>query len=129
MASSAGTVSIVEERSPSYSVKKIKWSWTAGSGAKVASIGSATTSGAYNGKIVGLVTVGAAGGTAPSNDYDITIKNQSSVSVLYGAGGSRATTTTYTKGSSMGWVCNDTLTLGISGTGSSNAGAVYLYIR
>ena len=127
MASSAGTCTITEERHGS--IKKVKWSWVAGSGTKVASITTPTTTYYYNGKIEGLVTVGATGSTAPSNDYDITIKDGSSVDVLLGLGADRAATTEYTKGASLGVVANTTLTLGIAGTGSSNAGAVYFYLR
>ena len=127
MANSAGTCTITEEKHGS--IKKIKWNWVCGSGTKINSITTPTTTYAYNGKIEGLVTVGATGSTAPSNDYDITIKDQSSIDTLMGAGGSRAATTEYTKGADLGVVINDTLTLGISGQGASNAGTVYLYLR
>ena len=127
MASSAGTCTITEERHGS--VKKIKWSWVAGSGASVNSITTPQTTYAYNGLVQYLVTVGGAGSLAPSASYDITIKDQSSVDVLAGAGGSRAAATEVTVGSSMGCVANDKLTLTIANTGSSNAGTVYLYIR
>ena len=84
MASSAGTVSIVEERSGS--MKKIVWNFTAGSGASVNSLGSAQTSYTYNGKIQMLATI--PGTSAPSASWDITVVDQSSVDVLAGAGGS-----------------------------------------
>lgn len=129
MASSAGTVSIVEENSPSMSMKKIKWSWVAGSGASVNSIGSATTTHAYNGKIEMLATIGGAGGLQPSASYDITIKDQSSVDVLAGGGIDRAATIEWTVAASLGAVANDKLTLGIANTGSSNAGTVIVFIR
>jgi len=124
MANSAGTVTTTEEIFGS--VKKIKWSFTAGSGTKVNSIGSAATSNAYNGKIMNIVTVG---GASISASWDITVKNQSSVDVLMGQGASRAASTQYTPGNYLGVVANDKLTLGISGTGSSHAGTVYMYIR
>jgi len=127
MASSAGTCTITEERHGS--VKKIKWAWTAGSGSSVNSITTPTTTYAYNGKIEMLATIGAAGSSAPSASYDITIKDQSSVDVLAGAGANRAAATSWTIAASLGAVANDTLTLTIANTGSSNAGAVYLYIR
>jgi hypothetical protein len=95
----------------------------------VNSITTPTTTNAYNGKLQVLHTVGASGSTAPSASYDITILDQSSIDVLVGAGGSRAATTEHTLGSSLGAVANDTLTLTIANTGSSNAGAVYLFIR
>jgi len=45
----AGSCSIVEETYGT--VKKIKWSWTAGTGSDDSSIATPTTTNAYNGKI------------------------------------------------------------------------------
>jgi len=123
----AGTVTISEETFGS--MKKIKWSWVAGSGASVNSIGSAQTTNTYNGKIQMLATIGGAGGLAPSASYDITVVDQSSVDVLAGNGASRAAATEWTTTGNLGAVANDKLTLTIASTGSSNAGAVYVYIR
>ena len=127
MASSAGTCTITEERIGT--VKKIKWDWVAGSGASVNSITTPTTTYTYNGVLQALHTVGGAGSLAPSASYSITILDQSSVDILLGAGASRAAATEHTKTASLGAVAYDTLTLTIASTGSSNAGAVYLYIR
>lgn len=123
----AGTATISEETYGS--MKKIKWSWTAGSGSSAGTVSSAQTSYAYNGKIQALITVGATGSSAPSASYDITIKDESSVDVLMGTGASRAATTEYTKAASMAAVANDKLTLAVTSAGSANAGAVYLFIR
>lgn len=125
MASSAGTCTIVEKRIGS--MKKIKWSFTAGSGASVNSIGSAQTSYAYNGKVQMLATI--PGTSAPSASWDITIKDQSSVDVLAVAGASRAATASWSVAASLGAVANDKLTLAIANTGSSNSAAVILFIR
>jgi len=126
MASSAGTCTITEERIGT--VKKIKWNWVAGSGASIASITTPTTTYTYNGELLALTTVGQAG-NLPSASYDITITDGSSIDVLLGSGGSRAQATEHTKTASLGAVAHDTLTLTIANIGSSNAGAVYLYVR
>jgi hypothetical protein len=110
-------------------VKKIKWDFTAGSGASINSIGSATTSNTYNGKILLLATIGDSGATAPSASWDITVKDQSSVDVLAGGGANRAATSEWTVAASLGAVANDKLTLGISNTGASNGAQVYVFIR
>ncbi|MCP4568391.1 MAG: hypothetical protein GY841_12510 [FCB group bacterium] len=127
MASSAGTCTITEETFGT--IKKIKFDFVAGSGASVNSIGSTTTTAVFNGNIRAMTTVGGAGGLAPSASWDITVKDQSSVDCLIGAGANRSATTEHTKEASMGAVANDTLTLGIANVGSSNAATVYLYIR
>lgn len=128
MASSAGTCTTTEETFGT--IKKIKFDLVAGSGASVNSIGSnATTTNVFSGNIRALTTVGGAGGLAPSASWDITLLDQSSVDVLIGAGTNRSATTEHTKEASMGAVANDTLTLTIANFGSSNAAAVYVYIR
>ena len=131
MANVKGSCSIIEETYGT--VKKIKWSWTAGSSssADVLTLSSATptTTNAYNGKLQALHTVGGTGSDAPTASYDITIKDGSSVDVLLGAGVDRAAATEHTKAASLGCVANDTLTLAISNTGDANTGDVYLFIR
>ena len=131
MANIKGTCSILEETYGT--VKKIKWSWTAGSSASVddltGSSGVVTTTNVYNGKIQALHTVGGTGSTAPSASYDITIKDGSSVDILLGAGANRAAATEHTAAASLGCVANDTLTLATTNTGSANTGVVYLFIR
>jgi len=129
MANSAGTCTTTEETIGV--VKKIKFSWVAGSGTADASINSssaATTTNVYSGNIRAITTVGGAGSLAPSASYDITLLDRSSVDVLIGAGGSRSATVEHTKEASMGAVANDALTLTIDNTGDSNAGTVYVFI-
>jgi len=125
----AGTCVILEENAPSMSVKKIKFSFTAGTGGDVNSIGSAQTSSTYNGKILGVTTVEGTGSSACSASYDITLKDESSVDVMMSAGLSRSSGTSHTLSGSMGAIANDKLTLGINGTGVSNTGDVYVFIR
>ena len=123
----AGSCSILEETYGT--VKKIKWSWTAGTGSDDSSIATPTTTNTYNGKIQALHTVGSSSAGAPSASYDITIVDQSSVDVLLGAGVNRAAATEHTPAASLGCVAYDTLTLTIDNTGDSKKGDVYLFIR
>jgi len=120
----AGTNTCVEETSGS--LKKIKWSFTAGTGGDVDSIGSAQTSNAFSGLVQGLITVG---GASMSASWSVTVKDQSSIDILMGQGASRNAATEYTARASLAGVANDKLTLGITGTGVSHPGEVYLLIR
>lgn len=109
-------------------VKKVKFAWTAGTSASSGTV-TTSTSAAYDGKIVALVTVPAGGGDAPSASYDITVKDGSSVDVLLGAGASRAAAATeYVKGASLGAVAASKLKLTVTNAGAANKGTAYLFI-
>jgi hypothetical protein len=125
---SSAAITLTEEKHGS--VKKVKWQWTANSAGNVpASTTGAQTSNPYSGKLEVLHTIGASGSTAPSASWDLTIKDESSVDVTAGAGGSRDAGTEHTVAASLGAVKNDKLTLAITGAGGSNQGEVYLFIR
>ena len=125
---SSAAITLTEEKHGS--MKKIKWAWTADStGAVPPATSGAQTSNPYSGKLEVLHTIGASGSTAPSASWDLTIKDESSVDVTAGAGGSRAAGTEHTVAASLGAVKNDKLTLAITSAGASNAGEVYLFIR
>lgn len=111
------------------SVKKVKWAWTsAADGTVGAAAVSSTTTNAYNGEIIRLVT--DPGATAPTDDYDIVVNDGDTTDVLMGAGANRDTTNTeQVLASSLGCVANDTLTLLVTNAGDSKTGTVYLYIR
>lgn len=111
------------------SVKKVKWAWTsAADGTVGAAAVSSTTTNAYNGEIIRLVT--DPGATAPTDDYDIVVNDADGNDVLMGAGANRDTTNTeQVLASSLGCVANDTLTLLVTNAGDSKVGTVYLYIR
>jgi hypothetical protein len=124
MAGAPGSCDISEETFGT--VKKIKWSFTAGTSSSDSNIVTPTTTNVYNGKIQALHTVG---GTSISASYDITILDGSSIDVLLGAGANRSSATEHTPAASLGCVANDTLTLTIDNTGDGEDGAVYLFIR
>ena len=111
------------------SVKKIKWAWTsAADGTVGAAAVSSTTTNAYSGECLRLIT--DPGATAPTDDYDVVINDADGVDVLIGAGANRdATATEQVIASSLGCVANDTLTLLVTNAGSGKTGTTYLYIR
>lgn len=123
----AQACTITEERHGT--VKKIAWAWTSAADGTVTSAVS-TTTGAYSGEVLRLVTVPASAALAPDDDYDITIKDEDGTDVLMGAGANRDTANNeQVLASSLGCVANDKLYLTVSGAGADNAGTVYLYIR
>ena len=64
------------------SAKKVVWSWVSdGSGDA-----SLITTGVYDGEILGLTTIPSGGGTAPTDNYDVTILDRDSHDVLLGWG-------------------------------------------
>ncbi len=120
----AGTVTVAERTHTS--VKKITWAWTSTAGGAADLI----TTGAYDGKIERLVTVPAAAGSAPTDDYDITVTDGDSVDVLHGAGANRDTANTeQVLASSLGIVAGDKLTLNVTNAGNAKSGTVHLYLR
>jgi hypothetical protein len=120
----SGTVTISEERLGS--VKKITFAWTSTAGGAA----SKTTSYAYNGEIIRQVTVPGAGGSAPTDQYDITVTDGDSTDVLMGQGANRSNVNTeQVLASSLGCVANDTLTLNVSNAGNAKSGTLYVYIR
>ncbi len=111
-------------------VKKIRWQWIAHTDGKVAiTTENATTTKAYNGEVVRLVTV-PDGTTAPSDNYDIKIYDEDETDVLMGGGADRDTAITeQVAAASLGVVANDKLTLYVEGAGSGGKGTTILYIR
>lgn len=123
-ASAAGTVTATEERVSS--PHKITLAWTSdGSG----NVSGTSTSFAYSGEIIRLVTV-PDGVAAPTDDYDVTLLDEDGVDVLMGAGIDRDTANTeQVLASSLGCVANDKLQLVISGAGATKQGTVHVYVR
>jgi len=122
-----GTVTVTEETYGT--LKKITFAWTSGTGADAGTASGATT-GAYTGALERLVTVPAAGGDAPDDNYDLTLTDEDSVDALVAAGANRHTSTTQqVLGTSLGIVANDKLTLNVTNAGEGNKGTVYVYLR
>lgn len=122
-----GTCTITEETFNT--IKKITFAWTSsadGGGL----VSEHTTTGAYSGEVLRLVTVPAPGADAPDDNYNVAINDEDGTDVLMGGGALRDTANTeQVLASSLGCVANDKLTLGITAAGATNKGTVYLYIR
>lgn len=112
-------------------VRRVKWAMTADASGDFsgASVSSGQTVNVFNGRVIGLTTVGGAGSSAPSASFDITVDDGSSIDVTMGQGGSRAATTEHTPGTSMGAVAHSKLTLNASGLGANNTATAYLWLR
>ena len=118
----AGTATITETTHTG--VKKIKVAWTSGSGGESA---AATTTHAYDGKLISLTTIPTDG---PTDNYDVTATDGDGVDVLLGAGANRDTSNTETVAeASLGAVAGSRLTFTIANAGTSKSGTAYLYIR
>lgn len=122
-AADTGTVTLTEETFSH--VKKIKCVWltnTSGQAEK-------TTTETYAGQVLYLVTV-PDGTDAPTDNYDVYVKDEDGVDVLQAGGWDRDTANTeYVKDTSLGYVANDKLTLTVASGGNAKKGTVYLYIK
>lgn len=122
----AGMVCTITEETIG-TIKKVKAVFTADNPAGTA---QATTTKAYTGKIEGLTTVPAAGGDAPSADWDVVIEDEDGVDVLMGAGMNRSNAAAaHVVSASLGCVALDKLTVKVSNAGAGKKGTVYIWIR
>lgn len=109
------------------SVKKVVCAWTADDA--TGSV-SGTTTAVYDGKLIGLSTVPAAAGDAPTDNYDVTVTDVDGWDVLLGAGANRDTTNTeHVAEASLGAVSGSKLTINVTNAGNSKKGTVILWIR
>jgi hypothetical protein len=111
-------------------VKKVKWTWvSAADGSVGAALVNTTTSEVYNGAVLRAVFVPDAGGTQPSDNYDVQIQDEDTYDILAAQGDNLSHAAAVTKVASMGAVANDKLKLSITNAGDSKGGVVYVYIR
>jgi hypothetical protein len=116
----AGTVTTTEEHNGP--VRKIVFSWTSSAGGAA----DATTSYGYNGLLERVLIV--PGGTTPSDQFDVVLKDADARDLLYGVGAncSNADTTVI---EDAGIVANDTITLGVTNAGNAKNGTVVVFVR
>lgn len=108
------------------SAKKVVFSWTSSAGGAA----SETTTAAFDGKIIGLTTIPAGGGSAPTDNYDIVVTDVDGHDVLLGAGANRDTANTeHVAEASLGVVAASKLTLTVSNAGATKSGTVIVYVR
>lgn len=125
MAGSATVTEIVHRP-----VKKIKFAWTSDASGNVNGGAAITTSKNLCGKIIGLATVPAAAGSAPSDNYDLTLLDADGVDVLFGGGADRDTANTeFVQSSSLGAVVESTLELRVANAGNAKSGVAYVFIQ
>lgn len=107
-------------------VKKITFAWVSAADGTA----SGTTTKAYAGEVIRLVTVPGAAALAPDDNYGVVIADEDGVDVLMGAGAARDTANTeQVLATSLGCVANDKLALAITGAGAANSGTVHVYLR
>jgi len=108
-------------------VKKIKAVWVSDDTTGAA---SGATAYSYNGKVELLTTVPAGAGSAPTDNYDVTLTDEDAVDVLAGGGANRDTASTeQVLSSSLGACAAGVLTLNVTNAGNTKGGTVYVYIR
>lgn len=118
----AGTVTTAEINFAS--VKKITFAWTSSAGGAA----DATTSNAYDGKLIGFST--DPGATAPTDNYDVAITDADGHDVLLGAGADRDTANTeHVAEASLGAVAGSKLTLAVTNAGNAKEGVAIVWLR
>ena len=112
-------------------VKKVTWVWVSAADGTVGAVAVVTTTtNAYSGECLRLITVPATGADQPDDNYNVAILDEDGVDVLIGAGATRdETNTEQVIASSLGAVANDKLKLTVSAAGAGLGGTVHLYIR
>src|SRR5690348_16833351 len=88
-----GTVTSLLERASGRTVKKITWTVVSDGSGNVSG-DDATTDAVLDGKVLALHTVPAGGGSAPTDNYDLTILDADGLDVLAGGGANRDTAVT-----------------------------------
>jgi hypothetical protein len=124
-----GTVVVVEETFNK--IQKVKFAWTSEDVGADAGKATKTTTNAYTGEIIRLVTIPGGAPNAPSDNYTVTVTDEDSTDVLMGAAFANRdeANTEQVLASSLGCVANDKLTLNVSGAGNAKTGTVIIYIK
>lgn len=117
----AGTVTLTEIKSKP--LKRIKWDWTATAGGAADKI----TVNGYYGKVMACVTIPDTG-TAPTDNYDITITDADGFDVLQGTGANRDTANTETAVPTTDSPVYGQLTLNVTNAGNAGKGVAILYV-
>lgn len=118
----AGTVTITEERLGH--IQKITFDWLS----TAAGAADGTTTYPYTGSILKVVTVPDGGGTQPTDDYDLTLTDESGLDVANGQLANRDNVNTEWVSSSLGVVVGDKLTLNVTNAGNAKGGLCHVYV-
>lgn len=130
MAGTTGSVTITEQTFGT--VKRIKFAWICGSSSQVDVVPATSTTNAYDGKVLQVVTSPDAT-DAPDANYDLKLKDADGVDQFCGSAANRHTSTTevlvHSSSTPLGACMGTKLYLDVAGAGTSNQGTVYVYIR
>lgn len=120
----AGTVVVTEERLGN--IHKVLFDWTSASGAA-----DAITTNVYTGEILRAVQIPSAGGTQPTDAYDVVVTDSDGADALVGLGAnlSNAAQTSKTGKDGLGAIANTKLTLAVTNAGNAKVGKTILYIK
>jgi len=107
-------------------IYKVQWDWTSTSTGTV----SEATTYSYNGQIIRAIFAPDAGGTQPTDAYDVTVTDSDGYDVLHGLGAnlSNAANVYKTNGDGLSCMTSSTLTLVIANAGDTKGGVVTLYL-
>lgn len=120
----AGTVTVTEREVNG--IKKVTFAWTSSAGGAADGVSTKR----YTGEIKRLVTVPAAAGSAPTDNYDLVVNDDDGTDCLMGGGANRDTANTeQVLASSLGIVLNSLLTLAVTNAGDTKGGTVIVYIK
>lgn len=109
-------------------VQKIIWDWKSATGGAV----SSATTYKYSGQIIWVAIIPDGGATAPSADYDMTIKADDGIDLLAGNGVDCAAAANEYLGpgtEDLGAMQDSKLTLAIANAGDEKGGIVAVFIR
>jgi hypothetical protein len=104
-------------------IKKVKFAVTSDSDGTA----DATTTEKIDGLLVLVCT--DPGATAPTDNWDLELKDSDGVDLLAGQGANRDTANTEYINSGMGGLAKDTLTMSVTNAGDSKTLTVYAYFR
>lgn len=122
----ASSVTITEANAVAYPIKRVTFDWTAHTDGVVSAV---TTTGYYSGKVV-VFSTDPDSGTAPTDNYDITIVDADGLSVIGTAGTDRDTANNeQVLSGSLGVVVNSRLTFSVANAGSGGKGKTYVDIQ
>lgn len=107
--------------------KKVTFTWV--SAADGTATGS-TSWNQYSGEVLGFTTIPAAAGSAPTDNYDITITDADGHDILLGAGANRDTANTeHVTRASLAVAAHTALTINVSNAGDTKGGVAIVYLR
>jgi len=88
-----------------------------------------TSTYAYSGAVLRFVAVPDAGGTQPTNAFDVALNDEDGYDILAGQGANLSNAAATTVVASMGAIANDKVAFAGTNMGASKGATFYLYVR